>query len=81
MERIGNIIWPKSHIGQVIQLPCPCEEHFYSGQNASRACSVGNDSLGGQWMAVNYSHCDLDTRDIATLLCSAALVCITAHTD
>ena len=81
MERTDNITWPESHIGQEIQLPCHCEEHYYSEQNASRACSVRNDSLGGQWTAVNYSRCtcDLDTRNITTLLRSVLLVCITAH--
>jgi hypothetical protein len=80
MERIDNIIWLKSHIGQVIQHPCPFEEFFHSGQNASRACDVGNYSLNGQWMAVNYSQCGLDTNEITTLLYSVALVCVTYNT-
>ena len=73
VEMVDDIVWPKSDIGQVVQLPClSCEGVFHSGQNAnaSRAC-VGNSSQGGQWMAVNYSQCDM----VAVLLCRIALVC------
>ena len=73
-EMVDDIVWPESDIGQVVQLSCPCEGVFYSGQNTSRAC-VGNSSQGGQWMAVNYSQCDLVTSEMTILLCSIALVC------
>ena len=79
MERVDNIEWPKSHIGQVVQLPCPCKEFVHSGRMANRACSVGNYSLDGQWMAVNDSQCDLVTSEVTSLLCSVALVCSMAY--
>ena len=66
METANNIVWPDSDIGQVVQFPCPCQELLQTGQNASRAC-VGNYSQGGQWMAVNYSQCDLDISELTTI--------------
>ena len=73
-EVVDGIVWPELDIGQVVQLRCPCEGVFHSGQTASRAC-VGNSSQGGQWMAVNYSQCDLVTSEMTISLCSVALVC------
>ena len=73
MDTIDNILWPESNIGQVVHLPCPCEEFLHSGQMASRTCG-GNYSQGGQWMDVDYSHCDSVANEVTSVLCRIALV-------
>ena len=66
MDTVDNMVWPESSIGQVIQVPCPCEDILQSGEMASRTCG-GTFSLGGQWMDVDYSQCVTITNDVTSL--------------
>ena len=73
MDMLYDNVWPESNCGQVVHLPCPCEEFFQSGRMASRVCG-GNYCQGGQWMDVDYSQCDSVTNEVTNALCSLATV-------
>ena len=68
---VDDMLWTESNIGEIVQLPCPCEQFLKSGQMANRVCG-GTYSQGGQWKDVNYNQCDSVTIEVTSQLCSIA---------
>lgn len=72
-EILEGVAWPESNIGQVVQLPCPCDDLLQSGNKTSRTCG-GTYSHGGQWLDVDYSQCGAVVNQVTNILCSIAMV-------
>ena len=72
-ETVDDTVWPESSIGEVVERPCPCEDYLQSGNKARRTCG-GSNSLGGQWMEVDYSHCEAVNNEITNTLCKLFMV-------
>ena len=72
-EREHDTVWPESNIREVVERPCPCEDHLQYGSKAIRTCG-GSYSLGGQWMEADYSQCEAINNEITNALCKLVLV-------
>ena len=70
--------WPEAEIGQIVTLPCPCQDLIGNPATQRRSFNItrrcgGSYSKGGHWVKVDYqTQCNL--TDIAIELCKANIV-------